>query len=143
MIWIATYVLTGALVGFLAGLLGIGGGMTLVPILAALFTAQSLSTDHNVHLALATAMASAAFTSSASVREHHKHGAVDWTVVKRMVPGMMIGSLLSTFASGWISQRTLALAFSTIVFFAATQMLLGKKPNAVRSLPTTRRFTGP
>ena len=136
MIWIATYVLTGALVGFLAGLLGIGGGMTLVPILAALFTAQSLSTDHNVHLALATAMASAAFTSSASVREHHKHGAVDWTVVKRMVPGMMTGSLLSTFASGWISQRTLALAFSTIVFFAATQMLLGRKPHATRSLPT-------
>src|SRR5580765_6150013 len=103
------YFVTGALVGFLAGLLGIGGGMTLVPILAALFTAQQLTGDHNVHMALATAMASAAFTSSASVREHHKHGAVDWTLVKRMVPGMVTGSLLSTFASGWISQRGLAM----------------------------------
>ncbi|MBL0122505.1 MAG: sulfite exporter TauE/SafE family protein [Betaproteobacteria bacterium] len=136
MIWLATYVLTGALVGFLAGLLGIGGGMTLVPILAALFTAQGLTTDHNVHMALATAMASAAFTSSASVREHHRHGAVDWDVVKRMVPGMMAGSLLSTFASGWISQRTLAMAFSLIVFLAAIQMLLGKRPHASRSLPS-------
>ena len=135
MIWLFTYALTGALVGFLAGLLGIGGGMTLVPILAALFTAQSLTADHNVHLALATAMASAAFTSSASVREHHRHGAVDWTVVKRMVPGMMTGSLLSTFASGWISQRTLAMAFALIVYAAATQMLLAKKPHATRSLP--------
>ncbi len=133
--WIAAYAVTGALVGFLAGLLGIGGGMTLVPILAALFTAQMLTTDHNVHLALATAMASAAFTSSASVREHHKHGAVDWTIVKRMVPGMMTGSLLSTFASGWISQRSLAIAFAVIVYVAATQMLLGKKPKAARSLP--------
>jgi uncharacterized membrane protein YfcA len=136
MIWFVTYALTGALVGFLAGLLGIGGGMTLVPILAALFTAQGLTTDHNVHMALATAMASAAFTSSASVREHHRHGAVDWSVVRRMVPGMMTGSLLSTFASGWISQRTLAMAFSLIVFLAATQMLLGKKPHAARSLPS-------
>ncbi len=127
--------MTGALVGFLAGLLGIGGGMTLVPILAALFAAQTLTTDHNVHLALATAMASAAFTSSVSVREHHKHGAVDWSVVKRMVPGMMTGSLLSTFAAGWLTQRTLAMAFGVIVYAGATQMLLGKKPAAARDLP--------
>lgn len=135
MIWLASYAVTGALVGFLAGLLGIGGGMTLVPILAALFSAQALSSDHNVHLALATAMGSAAFTSSASVREHHKHDAVDWTLVRRMVPGMVTGSLLSTFASGWISQRNLAMAFALIVFAAAIQMLLGKKPHASRTLP--------
>ncbi len=135
MIWLTTYAMTGALVGFLAGLLGIGGGMTLVPILAALFTAQALTADHNVHMALATAMASAAFTSSASVREHHRHGAVDWSVVKRMAPGMMSGSLLSTFASGWISQRSLAISFAVIVFVAAMQMLLGKKPHASRTLP--------
>ncbi len=135
MTWLAAYAVTGALVGFLAGLLGIGGGMTLVPVLAALFTVQSLTTDHNVHLALATAMASAAFTSSASVREHHRHGAVDWSIVRRMVPGMMTGSLLSTFATGWISQRSLAIAFAVIVYVAATQMLLGKKPHASRTLP--------
>ncbi len=135
MIWLVTYAATGALVGFLAGLLGIGGGMTLVPILATLFTAQALSSDHNVHLALATAMASAAFTSSASVREHHRHQAVDWALVKRMVPGMVTGSLLSTLASGWISQRSLAMAFAFIVYGAATQMLLGRKPHASRTLP--------
>jgi len=72
MIWIATYLVAGAGVGFLAGLLGIGGGMTLVPILATLFGAQSLAPDYNVHLALGTGMASVLFTSSASVREHHR-----------------------------------------------------------------------
>ena len=135
MSWLAIYALTGAAIGFFAGLLGIGGGMTLVPILAAMFTAQALTTDHNVHLALATAMASAAITSSASVREHHRHGAVDWRVVKRMLPGMMTGSLLATLASGWFTQRALAIAFAFIVYVAATQMLLGKKPHATRSLP--------
>lgn len=135
MIWLLAYAITGAFIGFLAGLLGIGGGMTLVPILAALFAAQQLSADHIVHMALATAMASAAFTSTASVREHHKHGAVDWSLVKRFVPGMVTGSLLSTIASGWISQRALALSFAVIVAGAAIQMLLGKKPKAARTLP--------
>jgi uncharacterized membrane protein YfcA len=109
--------------------------MTLVPILSTLFGAQMLAPDHTVHLALGTGMASVMFTSSASVREHHRHLAVDWNLVTRMAPGMVAGTLLSTVASGWISQRALALAFAVIVFAGATQILLGKKPSAGRSLP--------
>ncbi|MGE0798216.1 MAG: sulfite exporter TauE/SafE family protein [Lautropia sp.] len=135
MIWLLAYFVTGSLVGFLAGLLGIGGGMTLVPVLSAMFAMQQLAPDHTVHLALGTGMASVMFTSSASVREHHRHAAVDWSVVRRMVPGMVAGTLLSTFASGWISQRALALAFAVIVFGGATQMLFGRKPVAGRTLP--------
>jgi uncharacterized membrane protein YfcA len=135
MIWFLAYFASGAFVGFLAGLLGIGGGMTLVPILSALFAAQALSPDHVVHMALGTGMASILFTSSASVREHHKHGAVDWTIVRRIVPGMVAGTLLSTYGSGWLSQRTLAIAFAVIVFCGATQILLGRKPKAGRTLP--------
>ena len=135
MIWLAAYAFAGAVVGFLAGLLGIGGGMTLVPILSALFAAQQLAPEHTVHLALGTGMASVMFTSSASVREHHRHSAVDWTLVARMTPGMVAGTLLSTVASGWISQRALALAFAIIVFAGATQILLGRKPAAGRTLP--------
>jgi uncharacterized membrane protein YfcA len=135
MTWLAAYALSGALVGVLAGLLGIGGGMTLVPILSALFAAQQLAPDHSVHLALGTAMASAVFTASASVREHHRHGVVDWAVVRRLAPGMLAGALLSTLASGWISQRVLALAFAVIVSGGATQILLGGRPAAARGLP--------
>ena len=135
MIWLLTYALTGALVGFIAGLLGIGGGMTLVPILAALFSAQHFAPDHIVHLALASAMASVVFTSTASVREHYKLGAVDFSIFKRMVPGMVLGTLLSSVAAGWIAQRHLALAFSLIVFGGATQMLFGKTPAPGRTLP--------
>jgi uncharacterized membrane protein YfcA len=135
MLWLVAYAACGAFVGFLAGLLGIGGGMTLVPILSALFAAQQLAPEYTVHLALGTGMASVMFTSSASVREHHRHAAVDWRLVARMTPGMLAGTLLSTVASGWIPQRALALAFAVIVFAGATQILLGKKPAAGRTLP--------
>lgn len=135
MIWIATYLAAGAGVGFLAGLLGIGGGMTLVPILATLFGAQALAPDYTVHLALGTGMASVLFTSSASVREHHRHAAVDWSIVARIAPGMLLGALSSTLAAGWISQRTLALSFAVIVFAGATQILVGRKPKAGRGMP--------
>jgi len=131
------YFATGAFVGFLAGLLGIGGGMTLVPVLAAMFAAQHLAPDHTVHLALGTGMASIIFTSTASVRTHHRLGGVDWSVVRRMGPGMVTGTLLATALSGWVPQRALALAFAAIVYVGATQILLGKKPAAGRTVPGT------
>src|SRR6185437_8100345 len=135
--WLLAYFATGAFVGFLAGLLGIGGGMTLVPILAAMFTAQHFAPDHTVHLALGTGMASIVFTSSASVRSHHRLGGVDWSLVRRMGPGMVAGTLCSTALSGWIPQRILALAFAVIVLAGATQILLGRKPSAARAPPGT------
>ncbi len=135
MIWLAAYAAAGALVGFLAGLLGIGGGMTLVPILSALFSAQALAPGFTVHLALGTAMASIVFTASASVRAHHQRRAVDWGIVGRMAPGMVTGALLATLATGFVSQRALALAFAVIVYAGALQMLFGGRPSAAHRLP--------
>ncbi len=137
MTWFAAYIVAGAFVGILAGMLGIGGGMTLVPILAFLFAAQAVSPDYIVHLSLGTAMASIVFTSASSVREHYRLGGVDLHIVKRMSPGLVVGSLLSTLAAGWISQSQLALAFSIIVYAGATQMILNRKPATSRPLPGT------
>jgi uncharacterized membrane protein YfcA len=136
-VWLLAYFATGAFVGFLAGLLGIGGGMTLVPVLAAMFAAQHFAPDHTVHLALGTGMASIMFTSSASVRTHHRLGGVDWALVRRMGPAMVTGTLLATSLSGWVPQRALALAFAAIVCAGATQILLVRKPAAARALPGT------
>ena len=135
MIWFLAYAAAGAFVGLLSGLLGIGGGMTLVPILAALFGAQSLGPGHEVHLALGTAMASAVVTVGASVRAHHLRGAVDWRIAMQLAPGLVLGSMLSSAASGMIAQRDLALAFALIVYGGATQMLLGRRPGAAVALP--------
>jgi uncharacterized membrane protein YfcA len=134
-IWLLAYAAAGAFVGLLAGLFGIGGGMTLVPLLAALFDAQALSPGHGVHLALGTAMASAVLTASASVRAHHLRGAVDWRIAAQLAPAMVLGSMLSSFASGWIPQRDLAFAFALIVYGGATQMLLGRRTSAGVELP--------
>ena len=142
MVWFLAYVLAGAFVGVLAGLLGIGGGMTLVPIMAALFAAQHFAPDHIVHLALGTCMASIVFTSGSSVREHLKFDGVDFNIVKRMSPGLVVGSLLATSVSAWIPQRHLALSFAVIVFFGATQILLNKKPKAARTLPSAGPLFG-
>ncbi len=131
------YFAAGAFVGFLAGLLGIGGGMSLVPVLAAMFAAQHFAPNHTVHLALGTGMASIVFTSSASVRAHHRLGGVDWRLVRRLAPPMVTGTLLATALSGWVPQKALALAFAVIVYAGATQILLGRKPAAERTLPGT------
>jgi uncharacterized membrane protein YfcA len=139
--WLLAYFATGAVIGLLAGLLGIGGGMTLVPVLAAMFSAQQFAPEHTVHLALGTGMASIMFTSSASVRAHHRLGGVDWALVRRMGPGMVAGSLLATALSGWVPQRALALAFAVIVYAGATQILLGRKPSAARALPGVPALT--
>ena len=135
MIWFAAYMAAGAFIGFMAGLLGVGGGMMLVPMLAALFSAQQFAPDHIVHLSLATAMASIIFTSAASVREHWKLGSVDFAIVRRMAPGMVVGTLASTVAAGWIAQRHLALAFAVILIGGATQIMLNRKPAPGRALP--------
>jgi uncharacterized membrane protein YfcA len=135
--WLLAYFATGAFVGFLAGLLGIGGGMTLVPVLAAMYSAQQFAPEHTVHLALGTGMASVMFTSSASVRAHHRLGGVDWALVRRMGPGMVAGTLFATALSGSVSQRALALAFAAIVYAGATQLVLGRKPSPGRTLPAT------
>jgi uncharacterized protein len=134
-LYFAAYVAAGLFVGFLSGLLGIGGGMTLVPILSGMFKSQALSDSHIVHLALATSMASIVFTSGSSVYAHHKLGNVRWEVVKAMVPGMLFGTGLATAGSAWVPQKPLAMMFCAIVYGGALQMLLSKKPAPNGSMP--------
>ena len=99
--WLA-YLGIGVLVGFAAGLLGIGGGVVMVPLLALVFAGQQLPAEHVLHLALGTAMAAMVFTSIASMRAHHAHGAVDWRIARAMSPGMLLGSFCAALLAGLI-----------------------------------------
>lgn len=89
--WLA-YLGIGALVGFAAGLLGIGGGVVMVPLLVLVFRASGVPADHILHIAIGTALAAMVFTSLSSMRAHHAHGAVDWPIARAMSPGMLAGS---------------------------------------------------
>jgi uncharacterized protein len=133
--WWWAYLAIGAAVGFLAGLLGIGGGMVLVPMLVLVFTAKGFPAAHMMHLALATGLATIMFTSLSSVRAHHRHGGVDWAVARAMAPGIMSGSLAAAFAASLIPTRALAVFFTGFMFYAAAQMFVEVKPKAARQLP--------
>lgn len=133
--WWWAYLLTGTAVGFLAGLLGIGGGMVMVPALVFIFAAKGFPAEHMMHLALATAITTIVFTSIASVRAHHRHGAVDWPIARAMSPGIVAGSFAAALAAGLIPTRPLAVFFTGFMFFAATQMLFQGPPKSTRALP--------
>src|SRR4029077_11751217 len=133
--WWLAYLAIGVAVGFFAGLLGIGGGAVMVPLLVLVFSAQALPADHVVHLALGTAMASIAFTSVSSMRAHHAHGAVDWAIARAIAAGILAGSFCAALLAGIIPRRPLALMFTVLVFYAATQILLDLRPKRSRDLP--------
>jgi len=133
--WWWAYLLTGTAVGFLAGLLGIGGGMVMVPALVFIFTAKGFPAEHMMHLALATAITTIVFTSIASVRAHHRHGAVDWQIARAMSPGIVAGSFAAALLAGLVPTRPLAVFFTGFMFFAATQMLFQRTPKSTRALP--------
>ena len=133
-VWWLSYPLLGAFAGFIAGLFGVGGGLTLVPILFMLFTAQNFPPEHVMHLALGTSMATIVFTSIASMRAHHAHGAVRWDIVRAMAPGLVLGTLGGSLLASSVPTRPLAMMFTVIVYYASLQMMLDFKPKPTRVL---------
>jgi uncharacterized membrane protein YfcA len=128
--------LLGCCTGFLAGLLGIGGGMLMVPFLTVIFSNRGVEAGLALKMAVATAMATILFTSISSVRAHHARGAVRWDLVQLLAPGIVAGGLLSgagLFAL--IKGQALGVLFAVFVGFSATQMLIDRKPRPGRQMP--------
>ncbi len=124
--------------GFLAGLLGIGGGMLMVPFITIIMGQRGVPADLAVKMAIATSMATIIFTSVSSVRAHHQRGAVRWDIVQRLAPGIVIGSLAGSLGVFALLKGTaLAIFFALFVGFSATQMFLDKKPKPTRQMPGT------
>ena len=135
--------LLGLVTGYLAGLLGIGGGMMMVPFLTMILTTRGINPGLSVKMAIATSMATIVFTSVSSVRAHHKRGAVRWDVVKQLAPGIVLGAALASLGVFSVMKgSSLAMFFAVFVGFSATQMFLDKKPLPNRQLPGAAGLVG-
>ena len=104
--------LSGAIAGTMAGLLGIGGGVIIVPIVLWLFEGQGVEHGLAIKMALGTSLATIVVTAIASIYTHHRKGAVDWMLFSVMGPAAFIGSLLGAWAAATIPGNALYAAFT-------------------------------
>lgn len=133
----------GSVVGFLAGLTGVGGGMLLVPFLTYFLGQLGMPVSIVVHMAIGTSLATIAFTSLSSLRAHHSHGAVDWKIVRLLVPGLLIGALCGPWLGKQIPGNALGILFACFLVFSGSQML--RRPSvasAVHDLPGAAGMLG-
>ncbi len=126
---------TGALVGLIAGLFGVGGGLIIVPLLVAIFTHQGFAVEVVTHLAVGTSLATIVITSISSIRAHQRHNAIDWSVFRQLVPGIVVGSLAGASVAKSIPGDLLARIFGLFELAVAVQMALALKAVATRPLP--------
>ncbi|PWV83153.1 putative membrane protein YfcA [Halomonas sp. A11-A] len=141
-LWWLAYLALGSFVGLMAGMLGIGGGGIMVPILTFLFVLQGVPHEHLAHLALGTAMAAIVPSASASLWSHHRHGAVNWHVVRLITPAILAGTFLATFIAALIPTRGLAVFFACFMVLMSLQMFANLKPRPSRTLPGAVGLSG-
>lgn len=123
------YLLLGAAAGFLSGLFGIGGGIIIVPFLVWLFSAQGFAPDLVLLMAVATSLSTIIFTAAASLKAHHRLGAVDWPVVKQLVPGILVGSLMGSVVADSLPTDLFKTLFAFFPLWVAFQMLKSYSPS--------------
>lgn len=142
LIALGIYALLGVFTGLMAGLLGIGGGLIVVPALAYLFTAHgTVPDDHLMQVAVGTSLATILLTSIGSVWSHHKQGAVDWSILRRILFGLVIGSVAGSYLAHYLPSDILKKLFGVIEILIALQMAFGRQPAPHRQLPALPGMT--
>jgi hypothetical protein len=136
------YAATGAVAGLLAGLLGVGGGLVIVPALVFIFPVQGVDSTYIQHLALGTSLATIVFTALSSLRAHHQRGAVIWSIVLKVSPGILAGTFMGSWLAARLSSQFLKGFFVVFLYYVATQLILNIKPKPNRGLPGWLGFIG-
>ncbi|MDE2049024.1 MAG: sulfite exporter TauE/SafE family protein [Betaproteobacteria bacterium] len=125
----------GSFTGFLAGLLGIGGSLIMVPFLTWMLARQGVNSAYVVHAAIATSLATIMLSALSSLRAHHRRGAVRWDIVFALTPGILLGAYVGSAISSHLDGRLLGLIFGGFLLFSALQMVANLRPKRVRQLP--------
>lgn len=120
--------LLGAMSGLIAGLLGLGGGLVLVPMLVWLFSAQQFDPDQIMIMAVATSLATIVPTAMTAIVSHHRKGAVIWRRVFRLTPGILIGAAIGALCADLVSAKVLRSLFVIYLIYVGTNMMLQTKP---------------
>ncbi|SJL85297.1 sulfite exporter TauE/SafE family protein [Vibrio palustris] len=128
--------IVGAFVGLLAGLLGIGGGLVVVPALMFILPYAGISEKIVIQLALATSLATIIVTSASSALSHFKLGNVDFYAVKWLMPGVIGGGFLGATIADWIPNQYLPKIFGVIVLLLAIKMYLSINTQSKGALPS-------
>ena len=134
MIWVE-FALTGLFAGFMAGYLGIGGGIILVPVLSWIFSRDPATAGIAVQMAVATSLATMLFSSLSSVIAQQRKGAILWPIAKRLLPGLMLGALLGALVADSVSSEVLGRVFGIFLLIIGVQMLRGARKQANHPLP--------
>lgn len=129
------FIFTGALAGLAAGLLGIGGGLIIVPALAYTLPLAGVPEAQSIHMAVATSVATIVFTGSASALAHHRHGAVRWDVFRWLAPGLITGAGLGAVIADALPGTILAMVFGIFAVATGIKMGLDAKTTGHRALP--------
>src|SRR5690606_24124380 len=116
-------VVLGTVTGFLAGLLGLGGGMIIGPFMSIVLDRGGLDRDLVLKLAIATSLTTIRCTSMSSVRAHRRRGAVRWDIVRTLAPGIVAGSLAAAQIVRFTPSRWIALFFGAFIAWTAVNML--------------------
>jgi len=133
-IWVE-FALTGLVAGFLAGYLGIGGGLVLVPVLTWLLSRDPQTAAYAVHMAVATSLSTMLVTSFSSILAHHRRGAILWPTAWQLVPGLLAGAVLGAAVADALSRAALGAVFGIFALVVGVHLLVGGKPSAHRGLP--------
>jgi uncharacterized membrane protein YfcA len=129
------YLGAGALAGLLGGLLGIGGGLVIVPVLVYSFQAHGIDPAVLTQMAVGTSLATVIFTSFSSVRAHHARGAVRWALVRKIAPGIVIGTFLGAQVAHILPGKGLQLLIGMFAILMSLQMLTNWRPGGSQALP--------
>jgi len=128
---VAAMGVTGFVAGILAGLLGVGGGIVIVPVLYFLFQSFGVDADIAMLVAVGTSLATIIATSISSVRSHHKKGGVDWALLRKWTPAVVIGVVAGTVLASVLKGQVLTVLFSILAFIVALRMLLSSSSGHV------------
>ncbi|OSI10139.1 sulfite exporter TauE/SafE family protein [Neisseria canis] len=128
--------LVGSFAGFVAGLLGIGGGMIIVPVVLWAMQMQGAGdTAYTQHIAIGTSFAVMVFTSFSSMMSQHKKGGVNWAIFRSMAPGMIAGVVAGSLLAKYLPKEGLQIFFVVFATVLAVRALMNVKPKPSRQLP--------